>query len=294
MSTAPGADSGRWVDTHCHLDAAEFSAPNRPLAPEIRAQAAIKGIAHCVIPAVEVANFEAVRALAHAGGDSYCLGIHPLYVAQAAPDALAQLDAALARHRDDPRLVAVGEIGLDFFVPALCESPLREKQEAFYRAQLQLARQYGLPVVLHVRRSADRLLKHLREVGQDDAQWSGIAHAFNGSDVQAQAFIQLGFRLGFGGAMTYPRALQLRRLAQTLPLDAIVLETDAPDIPPKWLYVDAEQRAQGVEQGRNEPGEIPRIGAVLAQLRNIPVAALAQATTTNACVALPRLAALLV
>ena len=94
--------------------------------------------------------------------------------------------------------------------------------------------------------------------------------------------------------MTYPRALQLRRLAQTLPLDAIVLETDAPDIPPKWLYVDAEQRAQGVEQGRNEPGEIPRIGAVLAQLRNIPVAALAQATTTNACVALPRLAALLV
>ena len=94
MNAAPGADSVRWVDTHCHLDAAEFLVPNRPLAPEIRAQAAIKGVAHCVIPAVEVANFEAVRALAHAGGDSYCLGIHPLYVAQAAPDALAQLDAA--------------------------------------------------------------------------------------------------------------------------------------------------------------------------------------------------------
>ena len=221
------SDPLRWVDTHCHLDAAEFLVPNRPLAPEIRAQAAIKGIAHCVIPAVEVANFEAVRALAHAGGDSYCLGIHPLYVAQAAPDALAQLDAALARHRDDPRLVAVGEIGLDYFVPALCESPLREKQEDFYRAQLQLARKYGLPVVLHVRRSVDHVLKHLREVaraggrakgrvavkGQGAAPWSGIAHAFNGSDLQAQAFIQLGFKLGFGGAMTYPRALQLRRLA---------------------------------------------------------------------------------
>ena len=306
MSAAPGVDSVRWVDTHCHLDAAEFLEPNRPLAPEVRAQAAIKCVAHCVIPAVEVGNFEAVRALAHAGGDSYCLGIHPLYVAQAAPDALAQLDAALARHRDDPRLVAVGEIGLDFFVPALCESPLREKQEDFYRAQLQLARKYALPVVLHVRRSVDRVLKHLREVGragprdgssvdarmggQGAASWSGIAHAFNGSDAQAQAFIQLGFKLGFGGAMTYPRALQLRRLAQTLPLESIVLETDAPDIPPQWLYVDAQQRAQGVVQGRNEPGEIPRIGAVLAQLRDMPVAALAQATTANACAALPRLA----
>ena len=288
------SDPLRWVDTHCHLDAAEFLEPNRPLAPEIRAQAAIKGIAHCVIPAVEVANFETVRALAHAGGDSYCLGIHPLYVAQAAPDALAQLDAAFARHRDDPRLVAVGEIGLDFFVPALCESPLRENQEDFYRAQLQLARKYELPVVLHVRRSVDRVLKHLREVGQGGFRWSGIAHAFNGSDVQAQAFIQRGFKLGFGGALTYPRALQLRRLAQTLPLDAIVLETDAPDIPPQWLYVDAQARAQGVAQGRNEPGEIPRIGAVLAQLRDMPVALTAQATTANACKALPKLAALLV
>jgi TatD DNase family protein len=295
----------RWVDTHCHLDAAEFL----PFPHVQRAQAAIKGVAHCVIPAVEVANFDAVRALAHAGGDSYCLGIHPLYVVQAAPDALQQLDAALARYRDDPRLVAVGEIGLDLFVPALCESPLREKQEDFYRAQLQLARTYALPVVLHVRRSADRVLKHLREVGgvngsakgqsntqwggQDVAPWTGIAHAFNGSDAQAQAFIRLGFKLGFGGALTFERALQLRRLAQTLPLESIVLETDAPDIPPQWLYVDAKARAQGVPQGRNEPGEIPRIGAVLAQLRNMPVAALAQATTANACAALPKLAALL-
>lgn len=287
------AERIQWVDTHCHLDAAEFLEPNRPLAPEIRAQAAIKGVAHCVIPAVEVGNFEAVRTLAHAEGDSYCLGIHPLYVAQAAPNALSQLDAALARHRDDPRLVAVGEIGLDFFVPALCESPLREKQEDFYRAQLQLARKYALPVVLHVRRSADRLLKHLREVGQGSGPWSGIAHAFNGSAQQAQAFIDLGFKLGFGGALTFERALQLRRLAQTLPLEAIVLETDAPDIPPQWLYVDAQQRAHGVAQGRNQPGEIPRIGAVLAQLRDMPVAALAQATTANAWAALPKLAALM-
>lgn len=277
-----------WIDTHCHLDAHEFVADRQ----EIRAQAAIKGVAHCVIPAVEVSNFEVVRALAHAGGDSYCLGIHPLYVPQASEADLQTLDAALARHIDDPHLVAIGEIGLDFFVPALQQSPLREKQEHFYREQLKLARRHGLPVVLHVRRSADRLLKHLREVGQGGHAWSGIAHAFNGSEQQAQAFIDLGFKLGFGGAVTFERALQLRHLAQTLPLEALVMETDAPDIPPHWLYTPAEQRAGGQAQGRNAPGELPRIAGVVAGLRRITSETLAQATTRNACQALPRLAAL--
>ena len=291
----------RWIDTHCHLDAFEFSESNRPLAPEIHAQAAIKGVAHCVIPAVEVANFEAVRTLAHAGGDSYCLGIHPLYVATASESDLATLDAQLTLYRDDPRLVAVGEIGLDFFVPELTQSPLREKQEYFYRTQLKLARKHGLPVVLHVRRSADRLLKHLREVVPASAPgstatggWTGIAHAFNGSEVQAQAFVALGFKLGFGGAVTFERALQLRRLATTLPLEALVMETDAPDIPPHWLYATTAQRADGLPQGRNTPGELPRIAAVVAGLRGLPLEALAEATTRNACAALPKLAALLV
>jgi TatD DNase family protein len=138
------------------------------------------------------------------------------------------------------------------------------------------------------------LLKHLRELGGGGHRWSGIAHAFNGSEVQAMAFIELGFKLGFGGALTYERALQLRRLVQTLPLDAIVLETDAPDIPPHWLYATAQDRLSGTPQGRNEPGELPRIAAVVAELRGISVEALAQATAHNACQALPRLAALLV
>ncbi len=280
----------RWIDTHCHLDAAELGAQ----AGEIRAQAAQAGVVHCVIPAVEPANFEEVRTLAHALGDSYCLGIHPLYVPAAQEDDLMLLDAALTRWRDDPRLVAVGEIGLDYFVPALCTAAMREKQEHFYRAQLQLARKYGLPVVLHVRRSADRLLKHLRAVGQGGPLWSGIAHAFNGSEVQARAFVDLGFKLGFGGAVTFPRALQLRHLAQALPVDALVLETDTPDIPPQWLYVDAQQRAGGVTQGVNTPRELPRIGAELAQLRGMDAATVAAATTRNALAALPRLAALLV
>ena len=120
----------------------------------------------------------------------------------------------------------------------------------------------------------------------------GIAHAFNGSAQQAQAFIDLGFKLGFGGAVTFDRALQLRRLAAELPLSALVLETDAPDIPPYWLYRTADERAQGQPQGRNEPGELPRIAAVVAGLRGMPVEELAAAVYDNTLAALPRLAAL--
>ena len=277
-----------WVDTHCHLDAAEFG----PDAIAARAQAATKNVALCVFPAVQVANFDAVRELAHATGDAYALGIHPLYVKQAQDADLARLDGQLTLYRDDPRLVAVGEIGLDFFVPELKISSLRERQEFFYTEQLKLARKHGLPVILHVRRSADRLLKGLRSLGQG-APWQGIAHAFNGSAQQAQAFIALGFKLGFGGALTYERALQLRRLATSLPIDALVLETDAPDMPPHWLYKTAQQREAGEAQSRNEPGELPRIAQVLAGLREIELEVLAGATTRNAIEVLPRLQALL-
>ena len=167
----------RWVDTHVHLDAPEFDADRSA----VRQLARDAGVAHCVIPAVERSNFDTVRTLAHAEGDSYCLGIHPLYVAGAQDADLVTLDEALTAHAADPRLVAVGEIGLDYFVPALCKSPLRERQEALYRQQLKLARKHGLPVVLHVRKSSDRLLKHLREVAGPNGRWQGIAHAFNGS-----------------------------------------------------------------------------------------------------------------
>jgi TatD DNase family protein len=277
-----------WIDTHCHLDAAEFGSQ----ALAVRAQAAEQGVRHCVIPAVLAANFDSVRHLAHASGDSYALGIHPLYVKQAKDSELEQLDAQLTLHRDDPRLVAVGEIGLDLWVPELKESPWRERQVDFYLAQLKLAKKFELPVILHVRRSADQLLKGLRSVG-GGRPWLGIAHAFNGSDQQAQAFIALGFKLGFGGALTYERAQQLRRLARTLPLESIVLETDSPDMPPHWLYKTAAQREAGEPQGRNAPGELPRIGTELAALRGISVEELAEATTRNALDALPRLRALL-
>ncbi len=271
-----------WIDTHCHLDAPEFVAD----VAAVRARARERGVVHCVLPAVQVAHFADVRRLAHEFGDSYALGIHPLYVKQAQDEDLARLDTALAEHRDDPHLVAVGEIGLDYFVPELCKEPLRARQEHFYVEQLKLARKHGLPVILHVRRSADMLLKGLRAVGQGGHRWSGIAHAFNGSLQQAQAFIDLGLKLGFGGALTYERAQNLRRLAAELPLEAIVLETDAPDMPPHWLYRTAEQRAAGEAQGRNEPGELPQIALELARLRRLDPASLARQTGENARVAL--------
>ena len=270
-----------WIDSHCHLDAREFDADRAAVIARARAA----GVHQVVLPAVAVEHFDAVRALAHEHGLAYALGIHPLCVDAAHDDDIDRLQQALQHHRDDPRLVAVGEIGLDHWVPGLD----RARQERFYITQLRLARDAALPVILHVRRSADSLLKSLRRI--DVA--GGIAHAFNGSDQQAAQFVALGFRLGFGGAMTLDRALQLRHLASTLPAGALVLETDAPDIPPHWLYRRASERAAVPGQGRNEPAELPRIGAVLAGLRGCTAADVAALTVANTLAALPRLKALL-
>jgi TatD DNase family protein len=268
-----------WIDTHCHLDAAEFDSDRL----DVVARARAAGVERVVIPAVERHNLTTVQALAHRVNGAYALGIHPLYVDCAAEEDLEHVADALREFQADPRLVAVGEIGLDHFVPHLDLA----KQEHFYVAQLKLARQFKLPVILHVRRSADASLKQLRR----HPVAGGIAHAFNGSEQQAMAFVALGFKLGFGGALTFERALQIRRLAQFLPLEAIVLETDAPDIPPHWLYRTAAERAQGLSS-RNEPAELPRMAQVMADLRGMSLQALAEATTANAISALPGLAAL--
>ncbi|WP_310734557.1 TatD family hydrolase [Azohydromonas caseinilytica] len=237
-----------------------------------------------VLPAVVPANFEAVRALAHSHGLGYALGIHPLYMHDAGPGALQAVRDALRQHRDDPLLVAVGEVGLDFFVPGLD----RARQEELFSAQLALAREYALPVLLHSRRAVDRVLMHLRRAGVR----GGIAHAFNGSAQQAQACLELELRLGFGGAMTFERALQIRRLAAELPQQALVLETDAPDIPPQWLYRSAAERADG-GGARNEPAELPRIALTLGALRGWTPEHTAAVTAANARAALPKLARLM-
>jgi TatD DNase family protein len=252
----------------------------------VREAARQVGVTRCVIPAVHAGHWPQVAQLAERHGDAYALGIHPLYVPQAQEVDLLALDQALHERAGDPRLVAVGEIGLDFFVPQLCTPEMRDRQWFFYTTQLKLAQKHGLPVILHVRRSADLLLKGLRQCRIT----SGIAHAFNGSSQQALAFVDMGFALGFGGTLTYERSLQLRRLACELPLSALVLETDAPDIPPQWLYKTAEQRALGAAQGRNSPAELPRIAQVLAGLRGVSLADLAAASIQNAQRVLPKLA----
>lgn len=264
------------IDTHCHLDAPEFDADREAVVARAR-QAGVSGI---VIPAVACAHFSRVAQLAAAvPGGAYTLGIHPLYVPQADDADLQALERSVALAMDDPRFVGIGEIGLDFFVPELCAPAMRVRQTHFYTAQLSLARRYGLPVLLHVRRSQDELLKGLRR----HRPVAGIAHAFNGSFQQAEQFLGLGFALGFGGAMTFERALQIRRLATQLPDSAWVLETDAPDIPPAWLQGPA----------RNEPAQLPRIAQVLAQLRGMTPQQVVMQSWHNAMRVLPRLEAAL-
>lgn len=263
------------IDTHCHLDAPIFRETPADLVRAARQQ----GVDYIVIPAVEAANFSVVQQLAQTDPSLvYALGIHPLYVAQATLHDLTLLEKQVEQALADARFVAIGEIGLDFFVPELTQEPLRSKQIHFYEAQLQLAQRYQLPVLLHVRRSQDLILKSLRR-----HQLTGIAHAFNGSYQQAQQFIDLGFVLGIGGAMTFTRAKQIRRLASDTALRHIVLETDAPDIPPAWL------RPKENPEQYNRPQELRGIALALAQLRQEPFEQIAQQTTHTAMRVLPRL-----
>jgi TatD DNase family protein len=271
------------IDTHCHLDAAEFDRDR----DAVRAAAEAAGVGAIVIPAIAVSNFGAVARLAKAtAGGHYALGIHPILTPSAKDDDIATLRQAVAAALDDPRFVGIGEIGLDLFVPSLTTPDGIARQTWFFDEQLKIAREFDLPVLLHVRRAQDQVLAGLRRVrrGRDSMTATGIAHAFNGSLQQAEQYLALGFRLGFGGASTYERALRVRALARELPIDAIVLETDAPDIAPAWL------REPGGHVGRNAPGELRRIAGEIAVLRGLDVATLAARTTDNAGAALPRLA----
>ncbi|UGQ48429.1 TatD family hydrolase [Massilia endophytica] len=264
-----------WIDTHCHLDAHEF----RGASLERAADAGGKGVSMIVIPAIATGNFEAVRELAHAAPNAcYGLGIHPICVPQATDEDLLRMREQVGRAMDDPCFVAIGEVGLDFFIPMLCEPAMREKQIHFFREQLRIARDFGLPVLTHVRKSQDQVLKHVRQIPPA----GGIAHAFNGSFQQAQGYIDAGFKLGFGGNVTFTRALQIRRLASELPLSSIVMETDAPDIAPSWIH-----------PGVNTPDQIPGIAQVVADLRGIPLHEVESATTASAQEIMPRLRQLL-
>ena len=261
------------IDTHCHLDALEFSADR----DQVVADAQALGVSGMVIPALHLANFDAVRdccvRYAHQDfvGAFKCVpayGIHPLYTQTASPKDLISL-------RDYIRIelagahppCALGEIGLDYFVAGF-DAP---RQEYFLLEQLKIARDFDLPVLLHVRRALDPVLKAVRRIGVN----KGIVHAFNGSAQQAEAFMRQGFKLGFGGALSYPKSTRIHKLAAQLPLEAIVLETDAPDMPPFWL-----------KGKRNSPQELVRIAASLASIRSLSASAVHQASSLNAQVVL--------
>ena len=258
------------IDTHCHLDAAEFDADR----DSVINSAIANDIQMMVVPAVHRDNFATVIALAAQHPQcAYALGIHPMYVNNAQPediDALADLIEKQIHQGLPP--AAIGEIGLDYFV----EDYDQALQTFYFTEQLKLAERFELPVILHVRRSIDDVLKHLRQ----HKVRGGIAHAFNGSYQQAEQFIKLGFKLGFGGAMTYPRALKIRDLAATLPIDAIVLETDAPDIPPEWLK----------NGEKNSPDQLKKVAEILAEIKGIKPSQVAEITTKNALEILPNIA----
>lgn len=251
-----------WCDTHCHLDACEFH--DELVSVMKRSRAA--GVREWIIPAVATSAFERVLDIVtqHAGA-SFALGIHPLYVGSAKRSHIEQLEQWIKRHRSDKRLVAVGEIGLDLY-PG---HPPFEQQQWFFEQQLRLAKRYELPVIVHARRAADQVYAGLKRFQIR----SGVIHAFNGSEQQALALIGQGMLLGFGGSLTYEGSRRIRRLAASLPLHTMLLETDSPDIRPRWFSGDLNRP--------NEPSELAAIAACLAQLRAVSLASLSEAFAEN-------------
>ena len=246
------------IDSHCHIDVAEFDADRAAVLAHCRQL----GVTRMVVPAVDVRGWPGLIALCRNEAGLYpALGLHPIYLQQHGDDAVQQLEQQLAI---TPEVVAIGEIGLDYFVTELD----RQQQQSLFEAQLTIARDADLPVLLHTRKAYDQVLVTLRR----SRVKGGIAHAFNGSLEQARQFIELGFKLGFGGTLTFDRANNIRRLARELPLTAIVLETDAPDM------AGAAHRGQ-----RNSPEYLPEYLQALAALRGEDAASVAAQTVLNTC-----------
>jgi TatD DNase family protein len=247
-------------DTHCHLDVAAFANDRA----QVIARARAVGVHGFLVPGIQAAGWPSLLALCAGAPDLYpALGLHPLYLPQHRPEHLAQLERLLA---DEP-VVAVGEIGLD----AACRERDPEQQRQLFERQLGLAATARLPVVLHVRKAHDQVLACLRRM----RLVGGIAHAFNGSLQQGFQYWELGFRLGFGGMLTFDRSRRLHGLARQLPAEALVLETDAPD-----LTVASHQGE------RNSPEYLPECLTALARLRDEEPALVAAYTTRNARAAL--------
>ncbi|BDZ73020.1 hypothetical protein GCM10025856_07390 [Methylophaga marina] len=243
------------IDSHCHLDFDAFDEDRE----KIISECASSGIQQIIVPGVTVSQWpKLIKTCDHYPALRLALGLHPMFMAEHKPDHIDQLRTALTKNK----AIAVGEIGLDFFVA----DADKEAQTELFKKQLKLAADFNLPVILHVRKAHDEVLKLLREIKVP----GGIVHAFNGSLQQAEHYQKLGFLFGVGGALTYPRANKLKTLFSQLPEEYIVLETDAPDMP-----------LAGYQGERNTPERIPIILSTLAELRSVSEASLAAATTAN-------------
>jgi len=246
----------RLFDSHCHLDAPEFDADRAG----VLARAVAAGVGGQVVPAVDFAGWTKLKALCHAEPGLYAAyGLHPMYLEQHRPEHLDALPDWIERERP----VAVGECGLDFFVEGLD----RDMQRHYFRRQMDIAREFDLPVVLHARRAVEEVIATIRTVGR----LSGVVHSYSGSEEQARQLFGLGFYLGIGGPVTFERAQRLRRIVSRMPLEFLLLETDAPDQP------DADHRGE-----RNEPSLLPQVLRVVAELRQESEEKIAEATTANA------------
>ena len=245
------------IDSHCHLDVAAFDADRQAVLARAREQS-VQGF---VVPGIQASGWPALQALCDSEADVYpAFGLHPVFLESHQPSDLQLLETQLAACRP----VAVGEIGLDFYIDGLDHG----RQQQLFEAQLVIARDAGLPVILHVRKSHDRVLAMLERIKVH----GGICHAFNGSLQQASHYAALGFRLGFGGMLTFERSTRLRKLAAELPLELMVLETDAPDM------TVTQHRGE-----RNSPEYLPYCLAALAEVRQQDPEEVARLTTRNAC-----------
>ena len=250
------------IDTHTHLDFPGFDADR----PQLLAGSRALGVEKMVVLGVYQSNWQRVWDLVQTDSQLYAaFGLHPVYLNEHRPEHVVELGQWLSRLAGHPQVCAVGEIGLDYFLPELD----REGQQHLFEAQLQLAADFALPALLHVRRSHAQVIATLKRF---KLQRGGIVHAFAGSREEAREYIKLGFKLGLGGAATWPQALRLRKVIVDLPLDAIVLETDSPDMAPA-MYPNQ----------RNSPQHLPDICRALAEVMGISPDALASASTTNAC-----------
>lgn len=250
----------RFIDTHCHFDFPPFNGNEA----ESLAQAATAGVEKIIVPATEASRFATVLTLANAHSSLYAaLGLHPVVIEKHDDASLAALEAALATKTD--KLVAVGEIGLDIYR----DDPQFDRQVELLDAQLALAKQYDLPVILHSRRTHDKLAMHLK---RHALPRTGVVHGFAGSLQQAERFVALGYNIGVGGTITYPRASKTRAVMAQLPLSALLLETDAPDMP-----------LNGYQGQPNRPERVAQVFAELCALRPEPAEDIAQALWANTC-----------